>query len=356
MIRRPFRYLILLFSLVSITACEQYASIETVNASTNEDKVNINSSAKEMYNFKIATGERLISTDKENVFKADILNNKSYVNIQFDLLTGYSVDDYIVTGTDNSIVGSISNTQPYILNANIHEGENIIKIVDKKNNREVYRFNINYKKVQINGLDKISNIGDTNKVEAILDGKVYDNVVWSSGGTNALMVNKNGDVTAVNSGIDDIIGTLYDNKNEDIIGSIDFQINIAKTADYEWIMKDDKWYYINNDTKTPKTGWLQYDSQLYYLNEDGSLYTGWLHKDDASYYFKPNGILAIGWFKDEGKWYYAESNGALKKGWFKDHGNWYYLNENGEMQTSDITIDGIKFKFNKQGELQLGEE
>ena len=355
MYKKSLRYLIFLISLMSITTYGQYG-IETAKAETNENKINNQLTVEEMYNFKIVTGERLINTDKENAFKADILNNNNSVKIQFDLSTGQNIDNYIITGTDNSIVGSIINTQPYVLEAKLNEGRNIIKIIDKRNNREIYRFDIDYNNIQVNGLERISNVGDTEKIEAIVDGKKYDNVVWSSGKVNSLMVSKDGTVTAVDSGIGDIVGTLYDDENKNIVGNIYIQINIAETSGYEWIKKEDKWYYLNNGTKEPKKGWIQYNSQLYYFNEDGSLYTGWLKKDDMSYFFKANGVLAVGWFKDDGTWYYGEANGAVKKGWFKDHGNWYYFNEDGRMQTSDITIDGVDFKFNNRGELQLGEE
>lgn len=352
---KSFRYLVFLISLLSITSYGEYG-IKTVRAAASEDIVNNNSTAREMYNFKVVTGEKLISTGKENVFRADILNNKNNVKIQFDLMSGYNIDDYIITGTDNSIVGSIMKTQPYTIEADLSEGENIIKIVNKKSNLEIYRFNIDYKRVKITGLEKILSIGDTNKIEAVADENECDNVIWSSGGTDSILVDKDGTITAVNSGIGNIKGILYDDKNEEIIGSIDVQINISEVSNYTWIKKDDKWYYINNDTKTAKTGWIQYNSQLYYLNDDGSLFTGWLKKDNKSYYFKANGVLARGWFKDNGTWYYGEESGAVKKGWFKDHGNWYYFDEDGKMQTSDIIIDGLEFKFNKQGELQLGEE
>lgn len=354
MYKKSLRYLILLISLMSITTYGH--GIETAKAETNENKINNQLTVEEMYNFKIVTGERLINTDKENTFKADILNNNNSVKIQFDLSAGNNIDNYIITGTDNSIVGSIINAQPYVLDAKLNEGRNIIKIIDKRNNREIYRFDIDYKNIQVNGLERISNVGDTEKIEAIVDGKKYYNVAWSSGKVNSLMVSKDGTVTAVNSGIGDIVGTLYDDENKNIIGNIYIQINIAEVSGYEWIKKDDKWYYLNNGTKESKKGWIQYNSQLYYLNEDGSLYTGWLKQDDRSYFFKADGALAIGWFKDDGTWYYGEANGAVKKGWFKDPGNWYYFNEDGSMQISDITIDGVDFKFNNRGELQLTEE
>ena len=51
-----------------------------------------------------------------------------------------------------------------------------------------------------------------------------------------------------------------------------------------------------------------------------------------------------GWYEDKGKWYYLdEENGTMKTGWFKDKdNNWYYLDEiNGDMKTGWIQLKGI---------------
>ena len=356
MSKNLFRYFSLLIISFSITTFGQIKMEEEVFAADNGlGSVNENFASKDIYNFRITTGESLNTINNEhNVFNADVINNKRKVEIQFDTKADTNLENYIVTGTNNSIVGTISKNQPYILSADLQEGENTIRILDKLTNEEVYTFNINYKNVQVKGLENILKVGDMSKLEALIDGKLYNNVIWKNGDNNSVVINKSGEITAVQNGIVSISGAIYDENYKKVIGSIDIEFNISGEGTLGWINNGGKWYYINPKTKQLSHGWVQDKEDWYYFNDDGTLYTGWLEQDGVWYYFKQTGNLATGWIKDEGFWYYLNNDGTMKTGWLKDHGNWYYLNGSGKMQTSDIIIDGVLFKFNSHGELQLG--
>lgn len=354
-------YFSLLVVSFSITTCVSFNTSERAYCAESksydllkDEIVNQTFNTKDIYNFRIKTGEPLVITSKDhNEFKADVINNQYKVQIQFDTKEGVDISNYIVVGTDNSIVGSISNERPYVLDVNLKKGENPIRIINKLTNDEMYKFNINYKDIKVTGLQNVKKVGDSSKIEAVLDEKIYNHVIWSTSENNSIVVNSNGEVTAVQSGIACVNGAIYDESDKNIIGSITVDFYISGDVMTGWIKNGEVWYYLDGNTNELKRGWLEEKGDWYYFNEDGSLYRGWTQQDGVWYYLKQTGNMAVGWFKDDGNWYYSDLNGAMRTGWFKDHGNWYYLNENGQMQTSDLNIDGILFRFNKNGELQL---
>ena len=350
-----FRYFSLLLISFSITTFGQINMADEVFASDSRlDLSNQNFAEKDIYNFRIVTGESLSTiNNKHNVFNADIINNKHKVTIQFDVKAGENPNNYIVAGTNNSIVGTISESEPYILSADLQEGKNTIRILNKLTNEEVYKFNINYKNVEVNGLENILHVGDISRLEAVMDDKLYNHVIWTSKQNNGVVINKTGEITAVQNGIASITGALYDENDKKIIGSIDIDLNISGEGTSGWIKNGETWYYISPETKELVHGWIEDKDNRYYFNDDGTMYKGWLKLEDSWYYLKQTGNMAIGWIKEDGYWYYFNNDGTMKTGWLKDHGNWYYLNESGRMQTSDILIDGVLFKFNEHGELQL---
>lgn len=356
MVKNLFRYFSLLLVSFSITTFGQMKLAEKAYCAVSEtESVNQNINAKDIYNLRIKTGEALVNASAgHDEFKADVINNKYKVEIQFDCKDGFNPDNYIVTGTDNSIAGTISAKQPYTLSANLHEGENTIRILNKSTNEEIYKFHINYKNVKVNGLENILKVGDISRLEAVIDNNVCNNVIWTSIDNNSVVINENGDITAVQNGIASVSGSIYDESEKNIIGSIDIDFNISGEGTSGWIKNGDKWYYIDPETKELKHGWVQDKKDWYYFNDDGTLYIGWLQQEGSWYYLKQTGNMATGWVKDDGYWYYCEADGRMQTGWFKDHGNWYYLNEDGKMQTSDLFINGVLFKFNNHGELQLG--
>ena len=327
------RYLSLVIILITIfTIWGQAGLIDNkIYASTVSNTDGIGS-GNLIYNFKIITGENLVNVQEgPNVYKADISNNVNKVDIQFASRPGVDPSDFIVTGSDNSIAGSISQEEPILIMANLKEGLNIIKIRKKLDNTELYKFYINYKKVQIIGLKNLVNTGDKFNLYASIDGKVCNNVKWTAVGINSIMMSENGEVTALNNGIATIIATIYDNEGNNIIGSVSLGFNVCGAEKLGWVSNSGNWYYIDEYTNFFKIGWLFYNDKWYYLDNTGSMETGWI--------------------KDHGNWYLLNEDGYMKTGWVKDHGNWYYLNSDGSMETKTKEIDGKVYSFNKIGEL-----
>lgn len=351
-----FRYFSLLLVSFSITTFGQSKLAEKAYCAENKTELaNENINSKDIYNLRIKTGEALVNASTaHDVFKSDVINNKYKVEMEFDCKDGFNPGNYIVTGTDNSIAGTISEDKPYTLTADLREGENTVRILDKSSNQLIYEFDINYKNIKVNGLDNVVKVGDTSKLEAVIDGEVYDNVKWKSSNNDNVVVSENGELTAVQNGIASVIGTVYDQSGKNIIGNVDIEFNISGEGVSGWVKNADKWYYVNPDSKEIVHGWFKDKEDWYYFNEDGSLYTGWLQQNGAWYYLKHTGNMASGWVKDDGNWYYCDTNGIMKTGWFKDHGNWYYFNNDGKMQIGDLLINGSVYKFNSHGELQLG--
>lgn len=305
-----------------------------------------------IYNLKIITGEKLINVQEgPNVYKADISNNMDRVDIQFASIPGVDPNDFIITGSNNTIVGSISIEEPILIIDNLKEGLNIIKIRKKLDNTELYKFYINYKKVQISELKSVVNTGDKFNLYAEIDGKVFNNIKWASVGINSVMMSEEGEVTALNNGIATIIATIYDNKGDNIIGSLHLEFNVCGESKLGWINNSGKWYYIDEDTNSFKIGWFFDNGKWYFLGADGSIEKGWIYKNECWFYLKDNGQMATGWVKDNGKWHLLSEDGSMKTGWVKDHGNWYYLNSDGSMETKTKEIDGKVYYFNKIGEL-----
>lgn len=312
-----------------------------------------------MSNLKIITGEKLVNVQEgSNVYKAEICNNSHDINIQFAVGDGsfgvryLKPNEYIVTGPDNTIVGSISEEEPILRIDNLKDGLNTITIRKKADNTELYKLYINYKNVQISGLKSIVNTGDKFNLYASIDGKVSNHVKWTSAGINSVMISEDGEITAINNGIATIIATIYDEKNKNIIGNINLEFNICGDAKLGWINNSGRWYYVDKKTNSFTIGWLFENGDWYYLDNYGELKTGWIYKNENWYYLRSDGKMATGWIKDNGKWYLLNEEGIMKVGWIKDHGNWYYLNSNGSMETKFKEIDGKIYYFNTFGELQ----
>lgn len=70
------------------------------------------------------------------------------------------------------------------------------------------------------------------------------------------------------------------------------------------------------------------------------------------------GKVIKGWYEDKNKWYYLdEENGTMKTGWFLDKkdNNWYYLDEiNGDMKTGWLQLEGIWYYLEPNSNGQKG--
>ena len=304
-----------------------------------------------IYGLKVTTGEKLIDQG-ESIYKCDIYSNKSMVTFQVKLSNGNKPSDFIVTDDDNTIIGSIDGGTPCLVTVNLKPGENIVIIKNKKDNSQLYKIYVNYINVQVKGIKDSVYVGDNLKLQVKKDDNMFfDNVKWSSSGIDTVMISNDGNITALNSGIANVIGTIYDDSNN-IIGNVNIDFNVCGEKASGWISNNGKWYYIDEFTRTIKIGWIFSNGEWYYTDAEGAMKTGWIYENGSWYYLKENGVMATSWIKDNGKWYLLDSGGAMKKGWAKDHGNWYYLNNDGSMQTSAKIINGVKYNFNSHGEMQ----
>ncbi|WP_024615527.1 SH3 domain-containing protein [Clostridium sp. Ade.TY] len=119
----------------------------------------------------------------------------------------------------------------------------------------------------------------------------------------------------------------------------------------EWIKKNGKWYYKNEDGTLAK-GWKKINNKWYYMNKDGERQTGWLKLNDKWYYLNDDGDMATGWKKVRDKWYYMNKDGEMQTGWLKLDDKWYYLNKNGDMRTDRIDLGNKSYEFNSDGSMK----
>lgn len=294
---------------LSVFILFQFLSNKSYAFALSKDQYNIN-------DLKILTGEEI--TKQDGVYTLNICNNENKAEIILDIENMEQISDdqcleymnnLIATGEDNTIVGKIECNDDIIMTVNLNEGSNLVKIKNKKDNSEVLRLNINYKKVKVLGIPDNINVGDNFNLKSSIDKEIYNNIKWSSYGIDTLMVSEDGNVTIVNGGIGRMIGTIY--KDNKIIGSINISIYALGKGKLGWIKNGHKWYYIDPVKKHLKIGWLESNNNWYYMNNDGSMRTGWLN----------------------------------------DHNHTYYLNDKGEMVKDKINIEGKEYIFNNKGEL-----
>ena len=89
----------------------------------------------------------------------------------------------------------------------------------------------------------------------------------------------------------------------------------------EWIVQDDKWYWLKSDGSMAK-GWQNINGKWYFFHEDGSMHEGWLEYFDKVYYLTAN------------------DGDMVSRECRQIEGEWYYFNENGErLEKANITVD-----------------
>ncbi len=265
---------------------------------------------------KTLTGEEI--KQEEDIYKINICNNENKVEIIFNIennkdnskkeLLRY-VNDLIVLGEDNTIVGSIDFSDAIIMRVNLNEGTNLIKLKNKKDNSEILRLSINYTKVKMIGIPDNINVGDNFSLKCSINKEVYNDTKWSSYGIDTLIISEDGNVTIVNGGIGSVMGTIY--KENKIVGSVNISIYALGKGKLGWIKNDDKWYYIDPIKKYFKIGWLESNNNWYYMNKDGSMKTGWLNDNEHTYYFNEKGAMVKGKVNIDGKEYNFNNKGEL---------------------------------------------
>lgn len=338
---RYFSLLLLVISSVGGSSALNYANVYAAEGEKLDSYKNLSLSDEGNYNVKY---------DAEvNSYKMNVINNTAKADINVELTSDVDINDLVVLDSDNIVIGKIIDGSQVTVQADLSDGENVIRVVNKKTNKEMYKFYITYKNINIEGLKSNLMIGDSCTLKAVADGKTY-NTKWSTK-SDLIKLTEDGKLSVCCNGIAEVNGTIFD--NSEFKGSISFKLYLGKESASGWMKKDDEWTYIDEGTGELKTGWFKDKDNWYYFNEDGKLKHGWIDYDSKRYYLTNVGNMAVGWFKDNDKWYYAEEDGSIKIGWFKDHGNWYYLNDDGSMQTSDKIINGSSYKFNKNGELFL---
>lgn len=107
-----------------------------------------------------------------------------------------------------------------------------------------------------------------------------------------------------------------------------------------WLLKSEKYYYLDESTGKMVTGWKSLNDNWYYLNENGKMATGWTNVNGTYYYLNPDGIMQTGWFKHGDSQYYLEDSGAMASDWKSIDGAWYYFNADGAMQTGWQLVNG----------------
>ncbi len=162
-----------------------------------------------------------------------------------------------------------------------------------------------------------------------------------------------------------------------------------------WVLVDDIWYFIDEESHEKLTGMQVIKNKTYYFNDNGEMQTGFIEIDDVTYYFDETGAMTVGWKKinnfwyhfdnsgamqiywqyigsdwyffningvmqtgwllqNTNSWYYLNSNGTMAKGWLKLNGSWFYLNNSGRMLTDWQKIGGNWYYFNNNGKMQTG--
>lgn len=275
--------------------------------------------SKEEYNIcdlKTLTGEEI--EQEGDTYKINVCSNENKVEIIFNIKNNKNnskeellryVNDLIVIGEDNTIAGNIDCSDDMIMRVNLNEGNNLIKLKNKKDNSDMLRLSINYTKVQITGIPDNINVGDNFSLKCSINKEVYNNTKWSSYGINTLIVSEDGNVTIVDGGIGRVMGTIY--KENKIVGSVNISIYAFGEGKLGWIKNDDKWYYIDPIKKYFKIGWLESNNNWYYMNKDGSMKIGWLNDNEHTYYFNTKGEMVIGTVNIDGKEYNFDNKGEL---------------------------------------------
>lgn len=308
-------------------------------------------------NLKILTGEEI--KEKNGEYEVNICSNENKVEMIFDIdknnddnlnkdISEY-IEELIVVGDNNIIVGEINYNGTIKMIASLNEGNNLIKIKNKENNNELIKLYINYTKVNVTGIPENLTVGDNFNLICTINEKKYEDTKWTAYGIDTLIVSESGNVTIVNGGTGRIIGSIYE--DDEIIGNVNISISAVGKGKLGWIKNDGKWYYIDPVKKYFRIGWLESNDNWYFLDKFGQMQTGWLEYNGSIYYLQNNGSMAKGWIKVDDKWYYMNNNGTMKKGWLTDNNRTYYLNEDGVMVNKNMIIDNKEYFFNSNGEL-----
>lgn len=127
-----------------------------------------------------------------------------------------------------------------------------------------------------------------------------------------------------------------------------------------WQTVDNKRYYYDPQTGSPRFGWLDWQGDRYYIAKSTGKKTGELKIETISsetrYRFDKDGVLQTGHFSDDaGNRYYADASGVLATGNVLLEDGWYQFGADGVQQLGWVTIEGQKHYFDPlTGERKTG--
>ena len=120
-----------------------------------------------------------------------------------------------------------------------------------------------------------------------------------------------------------------------------------------WNLKDNTWYYFNENS-TLKTDWAQINGTWYYFDNSGAMKTGWVQVNGVWYFFDNSGAMKTDWIQVNGTWYFLDNSGAMKTDWVQVKGTWYFFDNSGAMKTGWVQVNGAWYFFDNSGTMKTG--
>lgn len=174
---------------------------------------------------------------------------------------------------------------------------------------------------------------------------------WSSSDTSVATIDRDGNITAHESGTTTITvtsdGKTY-STTVTVSTNASSKTSSARDIKYgRWVKSGSRWWFKGSDGSYPSNGWEKIDKVWYHFDSSGWMQTGWVKDNGSWYYLGSSGAMQTGWVKD-GSWYYLQDSGAMKTGWFTVSGKWYYAYSSGALAINTTTPDG--YRVNANGE------
>jgi len=216
-------------------------------------------------NLRFSTGEEI--TEDKDGYKATIYSNENEIMLIFDC-NNEDGNNIVAIREDNSICGKAEVCEYAGINIKLHEGINAINIIDKIDGSNIEKLTIDYKRVEVSGIVQKFNVGDKIKLDVDFNDEQHK-VKWMSYGIDSLIISEDGEVTAINGGVANLIGMIYDGNK--IIGTVKCALLVVGDGEYGWIKNGGQWYYIDPIKKCFKIGKFSYNGKDYYFGKDGSM-------------------------------------------------------------------------------------
>ena len=123
----------------------------------------------------------------------------------------------------------------------------------------------------------------------------------------------------------------------------------------EWVKRDGKWYYFDQNSQMVKSDWVKWQDRWYYLGDDGAMLTGWQLINEKWYYFYTgnDGHMAKSeWIQN----YWIDKDGTqtypYKGKWHEDDKGWWYEDSSGWYPRGQAQrINMHDYRFDSKGYL-----